>query len=167
MLDERFTQAEKEKIIEAFKEWEVATHHILSFYYIGEFDHHGIEEFSMRYSTATDYRRLDRLHILKYTPEDMFTYFTSPSDEPNRVIGGTLYYGMFLIPGKLELQTSFKGVAIHEIGHYIGLDHVNSTKMIMCSTCSLANCASDNPVITTEDVELFCSVSNLCAVKVY
>lgn len=166
MLDDQFSDLEKKRIMLAFREWEFATNNIVSFYYVGDFPHYKIEEFDSHHSGNYDYRTLTKLYVSKYTEHDMNIYY-APQDEPERVLGGVLFSGMFLISDKLTTDTMFKGVAMHEVGHFLGLDHVNQKEMIMHKTCSEQNCASDNPLITTEDIRLFCSVSNLCKLTAY
>jgi hypothetical protein len=133
IIDPNFTDTEKFLILQSLNEWQVATNNVASFYVV--YDE------NLNFKIPIDYNYLT---IVRMRPAKSNDPFIKKVDEATQeeLIG---YYDGFgfihepitnllIVRERITSEEEYKGVVMHEIGHSLGLMHINDPNTLMYPT---------------------------------
>lgn len=141
-LDENFTESEVKYIVSAAKRWEKATNNHIIF----DFNMHcNFDYFEPLYHLNEYQKRVFRVPVWKAS-EDDFRLVMLESLVDGKLLGFAPRNYVLLVPERVDREKDLENIAVHELGHILGLFH---TKSIMSAQ-------GDDGCISNVDIYLFC-----------
>lgn len=140
-LDEDFSDYEVEMLAESFDNWRTYTGDVVDLHVDGTTPHKFLMNGSFFGATRSIYvYRVGTFEAMAWS-----------SDR----IGQTGYNAFLVIPSRLLSRRMFIHVAMHELGHVIGLNHSENNEDLMYPYCGNAECS---PKMTAGDMMQLCSI---------
>lgn len=145
-IDETFTTEERLWITLAMLEWNRVTNNVMEFRYEGTVTHIVLSQLWRYPGTST-------LYVLRGQEGD-------PIPSENATLWGKANWNfVVLVTDRIkareggDYQKRVTAVAMHELGHTIGIGHIPETTALMNASCALA---CRDPKITMYDMNGFC-----------
>ncbi len=150
-LDRNFNEVEQEYIMRAALEWAEATNHIAEFdvVQLPTRDKIDIQHALIMVKVSADYPDIILMDNIKKTTT--LGYFDPKSPLPY----------ISLVQDRLD-DSNYKAVVLHELGHALGLEHIEGEEGILTLMYPYVDLGADH--ITKKDLEQFCKLYH-CDVK--
>jgi hypothetical protein len=155
MFDEKFTREDRENIKIGMLKWVIASHGRIVYQVVPHNEYVALE--LLRSSIGGDVRCPDIIEINAITSDNEIVMDRDEQKIKGKTLGFAVYRpcnisSAWLVVDRLKTKQAMQWVAAHELGHAIGLDHVENFQAVMHKVYTVFS----SYCITKWDVEELC-----------